>query len=675
MDTKKQSINALRILAAEAIERANSGHPGIALGAAPTLYTLFTEHLQHNPKSPAYFGRDRFILSAGHGSSLLYSAFHLYGYGLTKEDLMCFRSLKSRTPGHPEHGITAGVETSTGPLGQGFANAVGFAVAEKMLAARFNKADAELINHYTYVLCGDGDMQEGITGEAASLAGTWKLGKLICLYDSNDITIEGSTDLAFTEDVGKRHEAYGWQVLRVNNGEDTEEISAAITLAKKETQKPSLIIVKTTIGYGSPKAGSEASHGAALGADALAKTKKALGWTAKPFEVPPDVTAHYKEITANLAAHEKAWNKRFNAYKTKYPEECEQFLTAAKGKAPDLTEIAELWKWPKKDIATRTACETVLNKLSDILPNLVGGSADLGPSNKTLLKGKDDFSHLTPHGSNIRFGVREHAMAAISNGIALHGGFYNYCATFLIFSDYLKHAVRMSALMGLNVTYIFSHDSIGVGEDGPTHQPVEQLLSLRSIPDAKVFRPADGKETAAAFAAALNGKGPTCIITSRQDLPHVDKTSKDALLGGYILLNSEKPVPDCIIMASGSELNLAVKAREILAVQGVDARVVSMPCMELFEAQTQKYKESVLPGSVRARIAVEAGSSLAWHRYTGLDGATVTMDAFGQSAPADILFTIYGFTAEKVAEVAKKTYRACLRKAADLPTGETDENV
>ena len=657
--TEKQAINALRILAAEAIERANSGHPGVALGAAPALYTLFKEHLAHNPKSPGFFGRDRFVLSVGHGSALLYAAFHLFGYGLTKEDLQGFRQLKSRTPGHPEYGVTAGVETSTGPLGQGFANAVGFAAAEKMLSARFNKPECNLVDHFTYVLCGDGDMQEGVSYEAASLAGTWQLGKLICLYDSNDVTIEGGTEHTFSEDVAARYAAQGWQVLRVNDGEDIGEISAAIILAKKETVKPSIIIVKTIIGYGSPKAGNASSHGAPLGAEALQKTKKTFNWTAKPFEVPVDVAAHYAQITAGLARHENEWNKRAKAYKSAYPKEYEAFQNAVKGKITDLETVDDFWQWQKKDIATRSAGEIALNKLADLLPNLIGGSADLGPSNKTALKNKGDFTAITPEGSNLHFGIREHAMAAISNGICLHGGFFNYCATFLVFSDYLKPAVRMSSLMGLNVTYIFSHDSIGVGEDGPTHQPIEQVLTLRSIPGVKVFRPADGKEVSAAFTAAVGGKGPTCIVTSRQDLPYLENTGKAALMGGYVLEDSQKPVPDCILLASGSEVAPCLKARTILKEQGIDARVVSMPCMELFESQTQKYKESVLPDSVRARVSVEAGSSLPWHRYTGLDGATIAMDTFGCSAPADMLFAIYGFTPENIAAVAKKVHRGC----------------
>jgi len=671
--TQKQAINALRVLSVESIERANSGHPGIALGAAPTMYTLFAKHLRHNPKNLNFFDRDRFILSSGHGSALLYAAFHLFGYGIAKEDLMNFRQLRSRTPGHPEHDVTPGVEVSTGPLGQGFANAVGFAVAERMMAAKYNKENATLIDHYTYVMCGDGDIQEGIVSEAASLAGTWGLGKLIVLYDSNDITIEGPTTSTFTENVGAKFAAMNWHVLRVEDGNDVEEISAAITLAKKQTDKPTLIEVKTTIGFGSSKAGSESSHGAPLGEDSLKGTKKTLGWTAKPFEVPNDVTAHYSEVVAALSKHESESTKRAKAYKNKYPECFEQFQADVKGKAPDLANMEEFWQWDAKPMATRTAGEIALNRLVEIMPNLVGGSADLGPSNKTVLKNKGFFSKTDASGNNIQFGIREHAMAAISNGIALHGGFWAYCATFLVFSDYLKHSVRMSSLMGLNVLYIFSHDSIGVGEDGPTHQPVEQVLQFRSIPGVKVFRPADGTEISAAFSLALSEKGPSCIITSRQDLPAIDATSKEALNGGYVLVHSQKEIPDAILMANGSELNLAVKAQQQLLALNIDARVVSIPCMEVFESKTQKYKESVMPNAVRARIAIEAGSSMSWHRYTGLDGATITMDKFGQSAPADTLFTIYGFTVDNVVDTTKKVVKNCAKKVADIPVASVEE--
>ena len=657
---QKQAINALRILACEAIEKANSGHPGIALGAAPTLYTLFSKHLRHNPKSPNFIDRDRFVLSAGHGSSLLYSGLHLFGYDVTKGDLMAFRQLKSRTPGHPEFGVTQGVETSTGPLGQGIANAIGFALAEKMLAAKYNKDDAVLVDHFTYAICGDGDIQEGIASEAASLAGTWELGKLIVLYDSNNITIEGDTATNFTEKVLNKFKALGWHTLKVENGEDVDEISAAITLAKKQTVRPTIIEIKTKIGFGSSKEGSADSHGAALGKECLSQTKKMFNWTAKPFEVTPDITAHYKEIIADLNKHENDYAKRVKAYKTKYPNEFDEYVAQLKSKPADLMADKDFWNWDKsKAVATRATCENALNKLADLQPNLIGGSADLGPSNKTVLKNKGFFSANNPTGRNIQFGIREHAMAAICNGLALHGGFMPYCATFLVFSDYLKPAIRMSSLMNLNVLYIFSHDSIGVGEDGPTHQPVEQILAFRSIPKIKVFRPSDGIETSVAFSLATSLKGPSCIITSRQDLPQIEGTSQDSLNGAYIVVDSKKETPDCILMASGSELHLAVQAHKKLAAQNIDARVVSMLSMEVFESQNAKYKQSILPSNVRARVAIEASSSLSWHRYVGLDGACITMDSFGQSAPADALFAIYGFTVDNVVDTAKKVVKSC----------------
>ncbi len=656
---EKQAITAIRVLSAEGVEAAKSGHPGLPLGAAPIGYTLFAKHLKHNPKNPNFFNRDRFILSAGHGSMLLYSLLHVFGYGLTKEDLMGFRQLKTRTPGHPEYGHTVGVETSTGPLGQGFANAVGFALAESMLAAKFNKPDMELVDHYTYVLCGDGCMQEGIESEAASLAGTWGLNKLICFYDSNHITIEGDTKQAFTEDVKKRHEAQGWNVLSVDDGEDIDAISAAITLAKSEKSRPTLIVVNTTIGYGSPLAGNAACHGAPLGAENLAALKKNLGWKAKPFELTPEVAKHYQEISSTFSRYESDWNKTCKAYKAAYPEDYEEFNSWIKGKVPELTEIEELWQFADKPDATRNTSGAILNKLADILPNMVGGSADLAPSNKTYLKGKGDYGKDDRTGRNVHFGIREHAMAAITNGLTLHGGLIGFCSTFFVFSDYMKNAMRMSALMNLNVTYVMTHDSIGVGEDGPTHQPVEQLVALRSIPGLKVFRPADGKETAAAYASALNGKGPTCILGSRQNLPCYENTGADALYGGYVLADGEKEVPDVIIMASGSEVQLAMGAKEKLDAAGIDTRVVSMPCMDLFEIQTQKYRESVLPSACRARVAVEAGSSYSWGRYVGLDGVTVTMDTFGASAPADKLFAIYGFTVDNVVAAAKKAIKNC----------------
>lgn len=672
MTNEELTVSTIRVLCADAIEKANSGHPGICLGAAPMAYTLFAKHLKHNPKNPNFFDRDRFVLSAGHGSALLYSLLHLFGYGLTKEDLMRFRQHTSKTPGHPEYGVTAGVEVSTGPLGQGVANAVGFALAERMLAQRFNKPDCTLINHYTYALCGDGCMMEGIENEAASFAGTQKLGKLIVLYDSNRITIEGSTDLAFTEDVGKRHEALGWQVLRVKNGEDIGQISAAITLANGETEKPSLIIVDTTIGYGSPLAGTSKCHGAPLGAANVKALRKALGYKLGAFEVPPQVNDFLAELAPAFAKNESDWNKAVKSYKTKYPEEYEEFQKWRKG-AIDFAELDSIYEQPAKDEATRASSQRILNIIAQQNPYVVGGSADLATSNLVVIAdGGDVFADEA--GRNIHFGIREHAMGAICNGMYLHGGLLPFCATFSVFSDYMKAAIRMSALMNIPVVYVLSHDSIGVGEDGPTHQPIEQLTMLRSIPNIKVFRPADAKETAAAYESAWTGKSPTAIVLSRQPLKQQKCTGTDALYGGYIAADSSKETPDVILIASGSELALALEAKAKLINDGIDARVVSMPCMELFDIQTAKYRESVLPSNVRARVAIEAGRSTNWYKYVGLDGECCCIDSFGMSAPANIMFEICGFTSDNVIKLAKKTVRACAKAADLIPTAKSEES-
>jgi len=649
------------MLSVDMIEKAKSGHPGICLGAAPIGYTLFAKHLKHNPKNPNYFDRDRFILSAGHGSALLYSLLHVFGYGLTKEDLMRFRQHTSKTPGHPEYGLTAGVEVSTGPLGQGIANAVGFALAERMLAQKFNTPDCKVVDHYTYALCGDGCMMEGIENEAASFAGTQKLDKLIVLYDSNRITIEGSTDLAFTEDVGKRHEALGWQVLRVADGESIDQISAAITLAKAEKTKPSLIIVNTTIGYGSPLAGTSKCHGAPLGSDNVKELRKNLGYKTPAFDVAPQVTDYISAFAPEFAKYESDWNKTLKAYKTKYPELYEEFNTWRKGNI-DFAELDCIYDKPQKNEAARVSSQRILNAIAEKYPFVVGGSADLATSNLVVIKDGGDVS-ATYGGRNIHFGIREHAMGAICNGMYLHGGLLPFCATFMVFTDYMKAAIRMSALMKLPIVYVLSHDSIGVGEDGATHQPVEQLAMLRTIPGIKVFRPADSKETAAAYESAWTGKSPTAIVTSRQELKQLDETGTDALYGGYIVSDSTKETPDVILMASGSELALALDAKKRLAAEKIDARVVSMPCMELFDIQTAKYRESILPSNVRARVAIEAGRSTNWYKYVGLDGEFCCMDSFGMSAPANVMFEICGFNTENVVKLAKKTVRNCAKAA------------
>ena len=651
-DIKQLTVNAVRVLSAEAIQKANSGHPGMPLGAAPIGYAAFT-NMTFNPKDTAFDNRDRFVLSAGHASMLDYALYYLFGFGLKKEDIMNFRQLGSRTAGHPEYGVCPGVETSTGPLGQGVANAVGMAIAENYLAQKFNKEGFPVVDHYTYAVCGDGCMQEGIENEAASLAGALKLGKLILFYDDNDITIEGSTDITFTEDVGKRHEAMGWQVIKVKDANDLNALGRAIKKAKAETEKPSLIIVKSVIGYGSPLAGKASCHGSPLGEENLAALKKELGWDYAPFEVPEEVFKHCKKFGNKGKKAEKAWKAMFAEYSAKYPELAKEYLAWKKKELPDLKNIEELWQFEKDD-ASRGYGATVLNKLAKYIPYLIGGSADLAPANKSNIKERGSYAADDKSGSNMHFGIREHAMAAICNGIYLHGGLLPYCATFAVFSDYMKNAMRMSALMKLPVTYILTHDSIGVGEDGPTHQPVEHLAGLRAMPDMRVYRPADGRETTAAWISAVTGKTPSCLVLSRQTLPMLEGTGKNAFRGGYVLADSKKRIPDVILIATGSEVSLAVAAKAELIKEGIDARVVSMPCVEDFEAQTAKYKESVLPANVRARVAIEAGSPMCWYKYVGLDGKVIGMETFGASAPAKKLFEKYGFTVDKVVEAVKE---------------------
>lgn len=653
MDVNQLAVNTIRVLSAEAIEKAKSGHPGLPLGSAPIAYALFSKHLKFDPKSPSFTDRDRFILSAGHGSMLLYSLLNLFGYDLPMSAIENFRQLGSKAPGHPEWSVTPGVETTTGPLGQGIANAVGMAIAETHLAAVFNKPGYNVVDHYTYALCGDGCMMEGIEYEAASLAGTLKLGKLIVLYDKNNITIEGDTNGAFTEDVGKRHEAQGWQVLYVNDGNDIEAISKAIAKAKKETEKPSLIIVRTVIGYGSPKAGSADAHGAPLGEEGIKALRKNLGYDYPPFTVPEEVKKYLHKYITRGRRIRKEWENLFEAYSEEYPELADKFLLYLSGNTPDLLNEKQLFEFAKPD-ATRNTSSKVLNELSSIIPNLVGGSADLGPSNKSVMKNREYYSAENRAGSNFHFGIREHAMSAICNGMSLHGGLKPYCSTFFVFSDYMKNAMRLSALMKQNVTYILTHDSIGVGEDGPTHQPVEQLAGLRAIPGMKVFRPADGKETAYGWITALKDVGPTCLVLTRQNLPQYENSGEGALKGAYVLSDSAKKRPDAILLASGSEVELAMKAKETLLKDDIDVRVVSVPCMELFDKQPKKYKESVLPSSVRARFAIEAATPSPWYKYVGLDGDVLGMTTFGASGPFDDLLKHFGFTVENVVEKVKK---------------------
>ncbi len=654
MNVREQTVNAIRVLSAEAIQKANSGHPGLPLGSAPIGYTLFADFLKFNPKDPKWDDRDRFVLSAGHGSMLNYSLLYLFGYDISKEDLKNFRQLGYKTPGHPEYGHTPGVETTTGPLGQGIANAVGMALAEAHLAAIFNRENFPVVDHYTYALCGDGCLEEGISYEACSFAGSHKLGKLILFYDDNDITIEGNTDCTFTEDVPARFKAQGWQVLKVDDANDMDALKRAVKKAKAEKDKPSLIVCKTVIGFGSPLAGSESCHGSPLGAENLEKMKENLGWTKEPFEIPAEVSEHCAQIARRGASRQGKWKRMFKEYAKAYPELAATYKKFQSGELPDLKNNEDLFKFEKPD-ATRNTSFAVLNKLADLLPNLIGGSADLAPSNKSNMKKRADFTATDKAGSNIHFGIREHAMAAITNGMQLHGGLKAYCATFFVFTDYMKNAMRLSALMHLPVTYILTHDSIGVGEDGPTHQPVEQLIGLRSIPNMKVYRPADGKETAAAWISALSGNAPTCLVLTRQNLPQYEKSGLDALKGGYILADSDKKTPDVLLIASGSEVEQCMQAKVLLKEKGVDARVVSMPCIEEFEKQSRSYQDAVLPPHVRARVCVEAGSPYSWYKYAGDLGEIIAMNTFGASAPAGKLFEMYGFTAENVVEKAFRT--------------------
>ena len=656
---KKNTINAIRILSAEAIQKANSGHPGLPLGSAPIAYALWQNYLKFNNQNPKWDDRDRFVLSAGHGSMLDYSLLYLYGLGLTKEDLQNFRQLNSKTPGHPEYGHTVGIETTTGPLGQGIANAVGMAVAEAHLAATFNREGYPVVDHYTYAICGDGCLEEGISYEACSFAGTHELGKLILFYDDNDITIEGNTDITFKEDVAKRFEAQNWQVLHVDlvsHPDDVALINAAIEQAKKEKKKPSIIICKTKIGYGTPLEGSHKCHGAPLGAENLQKTKEKLGWPcSEPFEVPQEVLAHTAEAGKRGAEEEKKWNAMFAKYEKAYPELAKAYKAAMAGELIDLANISDLFAFDKP-MATRQTSATVLNKIAALVPNLIGGSADLAPSNLSDMKDTEthrygDFTPENYAGRNMHFGIREHAMAAIANGMQLHGGLRSYCSTFFIFSDYCKHAMRLSALMNIPVVYILTHDSIGVGEDGPTHEPVEQLIALRSIPNMKVYRPA---ETAAAWISALTGTAPTALVLTRQNLPQYENSGLSALKGGYVLEDCAG-TPDVLLIASGSEVEQCVGAKAKLTEEGIKARVISMPCFEEFEKQTEAYKESVIPSAVKARVCVEAGSPYSWYKYAGDKGEIIGMSTFGASGPAPQLFKLFGFTVENVVEKAKKS--------------------
>ena len=652
MNKDKLAINTIRVLSAEAIQKANSGHPGLPLGCASMTYTLWAKQMKHNPKNSKWEDRDRFVLSAGHGSMLIYSLLNIFGYDLSVEDIKNFRQFGSETPGHPEYKHTDGVETTTGPLGQGICNAVGMAISESYLGEKFNKPDYKIIDHYTYTIAGDGCLMEGISSEASSLAGTLGLGKLIIMYDSNNISIEGDTDIAFREDVAKRYEAYNWQVIKVADGNNTEEINAAIVAAKKEDKKPSIIIVKNIIGYGClAKQGKACAHGEPLGVDNIAALKENLGFNYEPFTVPEEVKKHMKSFIEEAQAKEATWDKLFEGYKAAYPELAREWELWFSGKiATNLYNDENFWSFDKP-MATRESSGILINRLAKLVPNIIGGSADLAPSNKTYMKGRGDFSAEDRTGANLHFGVREHAMAAIANGIYLHGGLKVFVSTFFVFSDYMKGAMRLSSIMKLPIPYVLTHDSIGVGEDGPTHEPIEQLAALRAIPNMTVFRPADSKEAAAGwYYAVAKAEGPVSLVLTRQTLPLYEGSGKVALKGGYILKDSEKEIPDVILIASGSEVELIYKAADELKINGIAARVVSMPSFELFETQSEEYKESVLPDKVRARVAVEAATSFGWHKYVGLDGTVISIDHFGASGKAEVLFKEFGFTVKNVVD-------------------------
>lgn len=652
-------VNTIRMLSADGVEKARSGHPGMPMGAAPMAYVLWTRFLRHNPRNPRWPDRDRFVLSAGHGSMLLYSLLHLTGYDLSLDDLKAFRQWGSRTPGHPEYPLTPGVEITTGPLGQGFAAGVGMAIAERSLAARFNRPGFPVVDHFTYGIVSDGDLMEGISHEAASLAGHLGLGKLIYLYDDNHISIEGPTEIAFTEARDLRFEAYGWHVQRVPDGNDLDAIEAAIEAAQRVTDRPSFIAVRTHIGYGSPnKADKASAHGEPLGAEELRRTKENLGWPAEPvFRVPDEVRDRFRSAIETGAQNEELWKERLRSYAETFPDLATKWNGCINGMLPEGWD-REIPVFPadSKGMATRVASGKVLNAIARNVPSLIGGSADLAPSNKTEIGGEADFQAGAYGGRNLRFGVREHGMGAILNGLALHGGIIPYGGTFLIFSDYMRPAIRLAALMGLKVIYVFTHDSIGVGEDGPTHQPVEQLVALRAIPGLTVIRPCDSNETAEAWKTALQSTGPVALALTRQDLPVLDRSlyagAGNLARGAYVLKDAPDGIPDIILIATGSEVHIALQAAEKLVGRGKKVRVVSMPSWELFEGQDDAYRRRVLPPDTKARIAVEAGVTQGWSRYVGDSGAVIGLNRFGASAPGAVLYEKFGFTPDHVVETA-----------------------
>ena len=659
--TDELCINTIRFLAVDAVQKANSGHPGAPLGMAPMAYVLWDRFLKHNPNDSTWPNRDRFVLSAGHASAMLYALLHLTGYELPLDEIKQFRQWGSKTPGHPEYGLVPGVEVTTGPLGQGFANSVGMAIAERWLAQHYNRPGHEIINHYTYTIVSDGDIMEGVASEAASLAGTLRLGKLICLYDDNDISIEGNTDITLAEDVAQRFQAYGWHVVGSIDGMDTASVDQAIRVAQTDN-RPSLIICRTIIGYGSPhKAGTGSAHGEPLGEEEVRLTKERLGWSyEEPFTVPPEALTHFRRAQERGKRQQQEWEAKLEAYRQAYPSEVRQLEEDLRGNLPEGwdSDLDGMFTAEDKPIATRVASGQVMNAIASKIHSLMGGSADLAPSTKTILKDKGHYSSEEYGGHNMHFGIREHAMGAIANGMALHGGIIPYTATFLIFYDYMRPPVRLAALMGLRVIYIFTHDSIGLGEDGPTHQPIEQLMALRAVPNLVTIRPADATETVAAWKIALERhRGPTVLIFGRQNLPVLDRTTlapaSGARRGGYVLWEAATP-PDVILIGTGSEVHIALEAGKLLQEKGIAARVVSLPSWELFDAQPAEYRNTVLPPDIRVRISIEAAASLGWERYVGLDGIAIGLSRFGASAPGKVIYEKLGLTAQHMVDEALK---------------------
>lgn len=654
-------VNTIRFLSIDAVQKANSGHPGAPMGAATMAYVLWDKFLKHNPANPDWPNRDRFVLSAGHASMLLYSLLHLTGYEISLEDIKEFRQWGSKTPGHPEYGLVPGVEATTGPLGQGFANGIGMAIAERWLAEHYNLPGYQIIDHYIYSIVSDGDLEEGVASESASLAGNLGLGKIIYLYDDNGISIEGNTEITFTENVKGRFESYGWQVIGPINGMESSEVEKAIREAQAEGSRPSLIICKTTIGYGSPnKAGSASTHGSALGEQEVQLTKENLGWTyQEPFTIPDSVMSHMRKALLRGSEQQKNWETLLKSYRSANPEKATELEASLQGELPKGWDngLHSLFSGLEKPTATRVASGEIMNSISEKVHFFIGGSADLAPSTSTILKDKGDFGSNNHGGHNLHFGVREHAMGSVANGMALHGGIIPYTATFLIFSDYMRPPIRLAALMKKRVIFIFTHDSVGLGEDGPTHQPIEQLIGLRSVPNLVVVRPADANETTEAWKVALTrGNGPTAIVLTRQNLPVLDSSQVNSATGlqhgGYVLWEASKD-PDILLIATGSEVNIALDAGQLLMAEGIFPRVVSLPSWELFEAQDVRYREEVIPPTIKARISIEAGSTLGWERYIGLDGKAIGLQNYGASAPGNVIYEQLGLTAERIAEEAK----------------------